>query len=175
MDSKIVGVGAIAIFLVAMVAVLGTGEIPAPPGTGTQVANVIVSVDGTWNGYLNIPFETATVSITQITPSITDYHNVLYSVITTSGGQQLSTADTSKAKIEYTLVADGETQASGTVYFTLSSNWNVQYIIKNVPVGTYTLTVIVFEYWTNGILGSGWSQRTSSETTVTVNPSSSSG
>ncbi|MDG6927716.1 MAG: hypothetical protein JRN10_00700 [Nitrososphaerota archaeon] len=173
MDSKIVGVGAIAIFLVAMVALLGTGQIPAPAGMGNQVADVVVYTDGTWNGYQNLPFVTATVSISQITYSVTNYHDVFYSVISSTGSQALSTADTASAKIEYKLVANGETQAQGTVQFTLSANWNMQYTIQNVPPGTYTLYETVYEYWNNGLLGSGWAERASSSTSVTVNPSAS--
>lgn len=175
MDEKLVGIGVIIIVLLGVIVLGSTGSIPAPPGMGQPVADVVVYVSGTWQNY-NIPFVPDTVSISQITYSVTDYHYVFYSITGTVGGNQaLSTADTPQGKIQYKLVADGETQAQGTVMFTLSSNWESQFTIQNVPPGTYTLYITVYEYWNNGILGSGWAIRASSSTSVVVNPPSSSG
>ena len=174
MDNALVGVGVIIIALLAGIAVASTGSIPAPAGMGQPVADVVVYVSGTWQNY-NIPFVSDTASISQITYSVTNYHYVFYSITSTVGGNTaLSTADTPQAKILYKLMANGETQAQGTVMFTLSSNWESQFTIQNVPPGTYTLYITVYEYWNNGLLGSGWAVRASSSTSVVVNPPSSS-
>ena len=171
MSSEVLGVGIIAIVLLGFVAVGMTGAIPAPPGLGQQVADVVVYVSGTWQNY-DIPFVTDTVTISQITYSVTDYHWVFYSVMKAQSLTTLSTADTAQAKIQYKLIANGETQAQGTVQMSLSANWESQFTIQNVPPGTYTLTITVYEYWNNGIFGSGWAARASSSTTIVVNPNS---
>ena len=173
MGSEALGIGIIAIVLLGAFFVTASGMLPAPPGMGQQVADVVVYVSGTWQHY-DIPFVPDTVTISQITYSVTDYHWVFYSVMKTQGLTTLSTADTAQAKIVYQLQANGETQAQGTVYFNLASNWQTQFTIQNVPPGTYQLTVTVYEYWNNGLLGSGWAVRASSSTSVVVNPQSSS-
>jgi hypothetical protein len=170
MDAKVIGLGVIIVALLGTIAVASTGSIPAPPGMGQQVADVVVYVSGTWQNY-DIPFISDTASISQITYSVTNYHDVLYSVSGTIGGNQaLSTADTAQAKIEYKLMANGETQAQGTVQMSLSANWETQFTIQNVPPGTYTLYIALYEYWNNGIAGSGWAARASSSTSITINP-----
>lgn len=163
----------IGIFTFAMM----SGAIAAPFGLGKQVADVVVTQSGTWNGYSNLPFVSASVSLSTPQTNVQNYHNVFYDIISTSSGNvQLSTADTTSGKIEYTLVANGESVASGSVKFTYTANWQVEFTIQNVPPGTYTLTITAYEYWYSGlggILGSGWAERASTSTSVVVNPSSS--
>jgi len=163
-----VGLGA-AFIIGLMVLIATTGGIPSVNGVGNPVADVVVTVQGTWQNY-DIPFVTDTVSINSITYSVTDWHNVLFSYITSSYGTVLSTADTAQAKLTWQLVQNGQTVAQGSYQFGLSSNWQTQFTIQNVAPGSYTLQVQVYEYWNNGILGSGWALRASASQGITVNP-----
>jgi len=162
-----VGLGA-AFIIGLMVLIATTGGIPSVNGVGNPVADVVVTVQGTWQNY-DIPFVTDTASISSITYSVTDWHYVLYSYITGSYGTVLSTADTAQGKITWQLVEDGQTVAQGSYQFGLSSNWQTQFTIQNVAPGSYTLQVQVYEYWNNGILGSGWAMRASASQGITVN------
>ena len=59
-----------------------TGSIPSiVNGVGNPVADVAVTVQGSWQNY-DIPFVTDTVSISSITYSVNNWHNVLFSYMT---------------------------------------------------------------------------------------------
>jgi len=97
-----IGLGA-AFIIGLMVLMATTGGIPSVNGIGNPVADVVVTVQGTWQNY-DIPFVTDTVSISSITYSVTDWHNVLFSYMTSSYGTVLSTADTAQGKICIVLI-----------------------------------------------------------------------
>jgi len=169
-----IGLGAVAIIGLIIITAT-TGSIPSiVNGVGNPVADVAVTVQGSWQNY-DIPFVTDTVSISSITYSVNNWHNVLFSYMTSSYATVLSTADTAQGKIEWQLVQNGQTVAQGSYQFGLSSSWQTQFTISNVAPGSYTIQVQVYEYWNNGIAGSGWAMRASSSQGITVNlPSSSS-
>ena len=160
--------GIIALFLILSTVSSAIGvkgpEVPAPPGMGKRVCDVIVTVTGIWN-HVPIPGWMDEVKISDVTYSVQNWRSVLYAF------QPLGWSEgDGEMKIVYTLTDTvGNPITKGEVKFTGTSAWTQQFTLYKLEPGEYKLKV---EVWMNtkALLWSEWVLKDSRTIDLTISP-----